>query len=140
MVTPGKVKRRVRLIAVTKDAMEVVNTTTGEVKAATPYVGNRAWRDVSPFVKVFDTEALLKLGMTEVKVFFYLLEIMDFNGRAYFEEDEFSALTGLGKRSAYYGLKGLVEKDFIRRDGGGAYWVNPNIAFRGNRDELMQIV
>ena len=51
-VTGGRVKKRVRLVAVTDNPIDVINKTTGEVKTATPYVGNRAWRDISSFIKV----------------------------------------------------------------------------------------
>ena len=118
--------------------MEVVDRTTGEVKVATPYVGNRAWRDISDFVKVFDPISFLKLGERELKVFIWVLIALDFDGKFVFDGSKCCKEVGFKcERSAYYGLKGLVEKDFVRKDKNGVYWVNPNIAFRGNRDELM---
>lgn len=137
---PGRVKKRVRLVAVTQNPMDVVNIATGEVQRATPYVGNRAWRDVSDFVKVFDTDELLRMGKDEFRVFVYGWSRLEFNGKFDIEIEDCMEHTGLSRASIYRGLDKLVKRDAIRRDGGGAYWVNPNIAFRGNRDELMQIV
>jgi hypothetical protein len=63
---------------------------------------------------------------------------LDFDGRFVFDGSDCVEQMGFkNSRSAYYGLRGLVEKDFVRRDKKGAYWVNPNIAYRGSRDELL---
>lgn len=136
-VSGGKVKRRVRMVAVSKDTLEIVNKTTGEVTVASPYVGKRQFRDIDEFVKVYNVEMLYGLKPAEYNMMIYALSRLNFEGKFMFDEAECLAKTGLSARMLYYGLKGLLDRDFIRRDKRGAYWVNPNIAFRGSRDDLL---
>lgn len=139
-VQASKLKRRVRMVAVTTNPIDVVNKTTGEVMTATPYVGNRAWRDVSDFVKVFKPREIGMLSEREFKVFCWAMGRLDFEGRFKFNGAECKEAMGFkSERSVYYGLKGLVEKDYVKKDKRGMYWVNPNIAYRGNRDELLDL-
>lgn len=136
-VEAQKLKRRVRLVAVTQNPIDVVNVATGEVQRATPYVGNRAWRDISDFVKLYDVQGLLRLKPYEWKVFMVALSELGFDGRFEFSEERYAEKIGCKRGLVYKGVRGLVEKDFIRRDKKGVYWVNPNVAFRGSRDELL---
>ena len=136
-VTGTKIKKRVRMVAVSKDPLEIVNRVTGEVTQASPYVGKRQFRDVGEFIKIYDPLGLAQLKSYEAKVFYYALSKLDFDGLFVFETDECMEQTGLKRTSVFGGLGGLVEKDFIRRDKRGCYWVNPNIAFRGSRDDLL---
>lgn len=140
IVQPEKVKKRVRMIAVPKNPMDIVNTVTGEVERAMPIVGKRAWRDISSFVKIFDVKALICMKSDEVRVFLYCMEVLDFDGKFLVDIEKCKKMTGLCRSSIYRGLERLTEKDAIRRDGGGRYWINPNIAYRGSRDELMDIL
>ena len=139
IVQPEKVKKRVRMIAVPKNPMDIVNTVTGEVERAMPIVGKRAWRDISSFVKIFDVKELIRMRSDEVRVFLYCMEVLDFDGKFLVDIDECKRMTGLCRSSIYRGIEKLTERDAIRRDGGGRYWINPNIAYRGSRDELMEI-
>lgn len=125
------------MVAVTRNPLDVVNTVTGEVTRATPYVGSRAYRDISEFVKVYDWGALMKLKVYEFKVLCYALDKLDFEGKFLFSADECMIATGLGRRSVFDGLKGLMDLDYIKKEKKGMYWFNPNIAFRGSRDGLL---
>jgi len=137
-VKADRVKRRVRMVAVANNPIDVVNKVTGEVFTASPYVGSRAWRDVSDFVKVYRPEDIGILSKREFMVFCWALGRLSFDGRFEFNGAECKEQMGFKcERSAYYGLKGLVEKDLVRKDKRGSYWVNPNIAYRGSRDELL---
>lgn len=139
-VQPDKVKKGVRLSAVASNPIDLVSRSTGEVVGATPYVGRRTVRDISDFVKVYSPMELLELSERELKVFCWALSGLDFDGKFSFDGAKCKEELGFKcERSAYYGLKGLVEKDFIRKDRKGIYWINPNIAFRGSRDELMEL-
>ena len=74
-----------------------------------------------------------------MSVYAYGLHEMDFDGKFVFNESECMRLTGIGRTMVYDGLRGLISRDFIRKDKRGVYWVNPNIAFRGSRDELLDL-
>ena len=138
-VSGARVRRRVRMVAVADNPLEIVNKVTGEVSIASPYVGSRAWRDIASFIKVFDTDKISDLQRGEYSVFFWMLGKLDFDGGVLLDVDECARSRGISKRMVYYSVRGLVDKDFIRKDKRGMYWVNPNIAFRGNRDELLEL-
>lgn len=138
-VVGGRVKRRVRMIAVTNNPLEVIDRRTGEVKMATPYVGSRAWRDIEDFVKLYDTSSLMGLRLCEWRVLLCVMEDLDFDGLFVYNEEECVRRTGMTGRMVYRGLKGLVDRDIVRRSKRGVYWVNPNIVYKGSRDELLEI-
>lgn len=139
-IREARVKKRVKIIAVADCPMDIVNPVTGEVRRATPYMGSRRFRDTSDFVKMYDLKSIGMLSQREFKVFCWILDELDYTGTVTFSgercKDEMGFKT---ERSAYYGLKGLVDKDFVRKDKKGLYWVNPNIAFKGSRDELLEL-
>lgn len=139
MVEDARVKKRVRMVAVADNPLDIVNTKTGEVKRAMPFVGNRAYRDVSEFVKVYDWMSLVQMKSYEWKVFGYACEELEFDGSFRMVYEDCMRMTGLSRSGVDKGLKGLVEKDYIRRECNGHYWINPNIAYRGSRDELLDI-
>lgn len=136
-VDKPRVKKRVKMLAVSENTLEVVNRETGEVVKASPYVGKRSLEDVGEFIKLYEPKRLLELSYCELCVFVYGLGCLDFDGKFEFSFDACHEVTGLSKKSVYIGQRGLIEKDFIRRESRGRYWVNPNIAFRGSRRELL---
>ena len=125
------------MVAVAGNPIEVVNRSTGEVIGATPYVGKRMLRDTSDFVKLYDTEALLSFGNDEWRVFVYCMGRLDFGGKCVVDVEDCMQKTGMCRSSIFNGLNKLVARDALRREGGGRYWINLNIAFRGSRDELI---
>lgn len=136
-VVPQKVKKGVRLSAVTRYPLELVSRTTGEVVGATPYFGRRALRDISDFIKIYKPAVLLHLVIAEIKVLAYMMEKLDFSGMVEFDEEESMEYTSLSRASVYRGISGLIRKDIIRKDKRAHYWVNANVLYRGSRDELM---
>lgn len=137
-VRGGKIKRKVRMIAVTSDPMEVINMRTGEVKTATPFMGRRVFKDQTDFIKVYNPDAMGKMSDRALKVFLYGMREMGFDGRFLLRTDECSAMVGLKKSSIMRGVQDLLEMNAISRHQKGVYWINPNIAFRGNRDDLLE--
>ena len=131
------VRKRVRMVAVTENPLEIVNKVTGEVTSATPYVGKKAVRDVTEFIKLYDTMALMRLKPCEMRVFLYVLSVLRFGGEFSFNYTDCMEKTGMKKSSVYDGLMGLASKDFVKRDDDDRWWINPNIAYRGSRDELL---
>jgi len=139
VVRDAKVKRRVRLVAVTTNPMDIVNTATGEVERATPYVGKRQWRDIGEFTKVYSAEVVFGLSVYAFRVMHWIWSVMDFEGAFAFDADACAERIGVGRRHAFRGLKELKEKDIVRKNKGSLYWFNPNIAFRGSRDDLLDL-
>ena len=125
------------MIAVTRNPLDIVNTVTGEVSRATPYVGKRSVRDISEFVKLYDVQAMMDLKVYEYKVMCYALGKLSFDGQFVFVATECMEQTGLSRRSVFNGMEGLKKRDYIRKDKKGVYWVNPNVAYRGSRDDLL---
>lgn len=116
--------------------MEVVDKVTGEVKAVTPLVGNRAYKDTSEFVKLYEFDYLMDLKVYEMKVLLYMLREMSYQGMTIFKSSECAKVTGMSKSMVYMGLKGLIDRDVIRKEGQRMYWINPNIACKGSRDNF----
>ena len=130
-------KKRTRMVAVTENPLEIVNKETGEVTSIIPSVGKKSVRDVTEFIKVYNPAALMNLKPCEMKVLLYIMSVLRFGGEFSFECTECMKRTGMKKSSVYNGIVGLEDRDYIRRDENGKYWINPNIAYRGNRDELL---
>ncbi len=140
-VNPYKVrvtsfKKRTRIVCVASNPIEIVDKVTGEVRGATPYVGNRAYKDTTEFIKLYDARVLLEMSTCEVKVFSYVMGHIQYGGLLAFDIDECGRYTGLGKSAMYKGIGLLCEKDIIRRDGGSRYWVNPSVVCKGSRDKF----
>ena len=132
-VTSFRKKRKFILV---DKPLEVVNTETGEVTAATPLVGNSSYRDTSPFVKLYDPEVLVRLRQNETKVFSYILMNMDYSGSFRLVMKQCTDYTGLSQNTVYIALRRLKELDVIMKDEKSTYWVNPNIACKGSRDGM----
>ena len=128
---------RTRMVAVAGNPIDVVNRSTGEVIGATPYVGRRMLRDTSDFVKLYNPKQLARLRPCEYVVFMCALGRLTFEGKFAFDEEVFIEEAGYARGNVYKGLRGLIEKDYVRKDKRGSYWINPNIAYRGSRDELL---
>lgn len=139
IVSEARVKKRVRMVAVASNPLDVFNPRTGEVTRAMPYTGKREWRDISEFVKVYDTDALMGLKSYELKVLFYAWGELEYDGSFWIKREECAEKTGLCLGSVDKGIKGLIDMDMIRRESNGHYWMNPNIAYRGSRDDLLDI-
>ena len=129
-------RKRTRMVRVTSNPIEIIDKVTGEVKAATPFVGNRAYRDTTEFVKLYDTDILLSMSNCEVKVFGYVMKNMQYGGLVVIDIDECSDYTGLGRSAVYKGIGLLCEKDVMRKDGNSRYWTNPSVVCRGSRDNF----
>ena len=138
VVSNVPVRRRVRLVAVSSNPIDVVNTRTGQVESATPYIGKRTWRDVEEFTKVYPSDEIYELSINALRVMFYVWTVMDFDGMFVFSADECAEKIGVKKRQVFNGLRELRDRDIVRRDRGCRYWFNPNIAYRGNRDDLLR--
>lgn len=128
-------KKRTRVLKV-ESPMEVVDKLTGEVKAVTPLVGHKAYRDTSEFVKLYEYDYLMGLATYEMKVFLYMLREMDYGGLVVFKVGECAMLGSMSRSLVYKGLKGLCDRDVIKKEGQKMYWVNPNIACKGSRDNF----
>jgi hypothetical protein len=127
------------MVAVNKNPLEVVNTVTGEVTLASPYVGKRQYRDIGEFIKVYNPLMMMRMSKEEYRVFMYALCRLDFSGLFRFDTTDCMDSTGMSRSGVFRGLSGLLGMDAIRKDKRGLYWINPNIAFRGSRDELLEI-
>ena len=128
-------RKKRKFIAVDKP-LEVVDKETGEVMNATPLLGNSSYRDTSPFVKIYDPSVFTKLSSGECSVFAYVLEVMEYNGVFILDMDSCTSYTGLYGNSIYRALRKLCELDVLMKDSRSKYWVNPNIACKGSRDNL----
>ena len=132
-----KVRKRFKAEAVGVAPLETYNLKTGEVRAATQLVGQNKFYDVTDFVKFYEPSALIGMSNQAVAVFAYIASHLQFGGYVQFDYDECIEYTQYHSRqSVYRGLMELKEKDVVRQKCRGEWWVNPNIIYRGQRDEL----
>ncbi len=132
-----KYRKRFKADAVGTAELEVINKTTGEIRTATQIVGNQRYYDTTDFVKLFEPAILARMNKNEVAVFSYLISRLQFGGYVMFDYKDCLQYTGYTSRQAIYrGLVGLTQRDVIRPKKKGEWWVNPNIVYRGQRDEF----
>lgn len=136
-VVAKKHRKRFKAEVVGRNSVELIDRKTGEVKLATQIVGNSRYYDTTDFVKLFEPAILIKMSRAEVAVFCYLISHLQFGGYAVFDYNECLVYTGYNSRQTIYrGLVELNKKDVIRQKAKGEWWVNPNIVYRGQRDEF----
>ena len=137
IVKVTKVRKRFRPEVIGGKPVEVINTETGEVTVGTQLVGRQKTYDSSEFIKWYDPKVLIGLSSAAVAVFSYIVSRLRFGGIVSFEYKNASEYTGyVNRQSLWRGLQELLRLDIIRPKAKGEYWVNPNIVYRGQRDEF----
>ena len=132
-----KYRKRFKADAVGTAPLETVNMKTGEVRTATQLVGTQKYYDTTDFIKLFEPEVLIGMSAPCVAVFSYIMSHLQFGGYVSFDYQDCLQYTGYSSRqSVYSGLQELRKKDIIRQKSRTDWWVNPNIVYRGQRDEL----
>lgn len=135
-----KCRKRFKADAVGTAPLETVNLKTGEVRSATQLVGTQKIYDTTDFVKLFEPGILVGMSSGAVAVFSYLMSRLQFGGYFVFNYNDCLEYTGYTSRQAVYrGLMELARMDVVRPKERGEWWVNPNIVYRGQRDEFETI-
>ena len=136
-VISKKCRKRFKADAVGTAPLETVNLMTGEVRRATQLVGTQKMYDTTDFIKFFEPAVLIGMSREAVAVFSYITSRLQFGGYVCFDYPDCIEYTGYHSRqSLHRGLKELEKKDVIRPKARHEYWVNPNIIYRGQRDEF----
>ncbi len=136
-VVVTKYRKRFKADAVGTAPVELVNKQTGEVRNATQIVGTQKIYDTTDFIKLYEPAVFIGMSSNEVAVFSYLMSHLQFGGYVQFDYAECMTYTGYTSRQAIYrGLIGLTKRDVIRPKKKGEWWMNPNIVYRGQRDEF----
>jgi len=136
VISDARLKSSVKLTAVASAPLDLVDRVTGDVMQVKPYFGTRSYRDVSEFIKVYDPIAIALMKPFELKVFMYGILKLDYEGGFDLVVDECMKMMNMCESSVKKGIRGLLAIDAVRREKKGKYWINPNIAYRGNREEL----
>lgn len=132
-----KCRKRFKAEAVGTAPLETYNLKTGEVRTATQLIGSQKVYDTTDFIKFYEPGILVGMGSEAVAVFAYIISCLQFGGYVQFDYDECIKFTGYHSRqSVYRGLSELGKKDVVRPKCRGEWWVNPNIIYRGQRDEF----
>ena len=140
-VLAKRVRRRFRAEAVGLNQIETVNLKTGEVGTATQLIGSQKVYDSTDFIKLYDPHIFCELSVSGTKVLSYIISELQFGGYVAFDYTDCMEYTGYDSRKAVCsGLKELKDKDIIRAKKRGEWWVNPNIVYRGQRDEIYAMI
>ena len=136
-VKAKKCKKRFKADAIGLTPIETVNLKTGEVRSATQLIGTQKIYDTTDFIKFYEPEILVGMSSEAVSVFAFIMNRLQFGGFIKFDYDECTKYTGYNSRqSVYRGLMELKNKDVVRQKCRGEWWVNPNIVYRGQRDDF----
>lgn len=139
-VVVKKCRKRFKADAVGTAPLETYNLVTGEVRTATQLVGTQKIYDTTDFVKFYEPSILIGMSSEAAAVFAYIASRLQFGGYVQFDYDECIAYAGYKSRqSVYRGLMELAKKDVVKQKCRGEWWVNPNIIYRGQRDEFESI-
>lgn len=137
IVVAKKYRKRFKADAVGVEPVETINLRTGEIRAATQLVGTQKIYDTTEFVKFYEPGILVRMSSGAVAVFSYIVSNLQFGGYVMFDYKECLGYTGYKSRQAVYrGLMELAKLDVVRQKSKGEWWVNPNIVYRGQRDEF----
>lgn len=140
-VLATRTRKRFRATAVGIQPIETVDPETGEIRQATQLIGSQKVYDSTDFIKFYEPLILTKLTLAGVKVFSYIVSALQYGGYVAFNYEDCMSFTGYTSRKAVCaGLNDLKENDVIRKKSFGEWWVNPNIVYRGQRDEIYAVV
>lgn len=140
-VLAKRTRKRFRADAVGLNQIETVNLKTGEVGTATQLLGNQKVYDSTDFVKVYEPAIFEVLSLAGIRVLGYIINALQFGGYVAFDYDACMSFTKYSSRKAVCaGLNNLKAHDVIRLKKRGEWWVNPNIVYRGQRDEIYAII
>ena len=132
-----KCRRRFKADAVGTAPIETVNLKTGEVRTATQLIGMHKFYDTTDFIKFYQPSVLIGLSREAVAVFSYITSRLQFGGYVCIDyADCISYTSYTSRQSIYRGLRELEKLDIIRPRSRHEWWVNPNIIYRGQRDEF----
>lgn len=138
IVIAQKARKRFRPKAIGSTPVEVYNTTTGEVTLAKQLVGQQQLYDSSDFIKFYQPDILCSLSQPAVIIFAYIATNLRFGGIVTIHPKEAAAFANYKNLSSISrAINELLQKDVIRKKDRNEYWVNPNIIYRGQRDEFM---
>ena len=139
METPYKVvskRKRRKFICIDKpEKKEYVDKDTGEIKECVNLVGSSQFFDSTRFVKVFEVDSAIGLGIAGFRMFMYVLKNISYAGTFKLDMNSASDMTGYGRDGIYRGIREMESLGMINRKNKMEWWVNPNIMYIGNRDK-----
>lgn len=132
-----KCRRRFKADAVGTAPLETVNLLTGEVRTATQLVGGQKVYDTTDFIKFYEPGILVGMSREAIMVFSYIMSNLQFGGYVQIDVPDCIEYTGYTSRqSISRAIKELEKMDVIRKRSKREWWVNPNVVYRGQRDEF----
>jgi hypothetical protein len=138
MASPYKVdmiRKRKKFINVNRpENVDYVDAETGEVRHMVNLVGHTEIVDSTPFVKLYDYDSLMCLSLCGVRCLLYVMSAMQYGEKFRFDVSKCAEYVGCSRHYVYRGRKELEDADIIKRANSRSYFVNPNILYKGNRD------
>lgn len=134
-----KTKRKKFINASKPENVEYIDTKTGEVRQMVNLIGHTEFVDSTDFVKLYDTDSLMCLSLCGIRVLFYVMNELHYGETFHFDSDKCIEYTGGSRHYVYRGRKELIDCDIIRKAKGSFYYVNPNVIYKGNRDNYGKV-
>ncbi|MDO4691210.1 MAG: hypothetical protein Q4A58_07955 [Fusobacterium sp.] len=133
----GKMFLQPRANTIIAKSQALVDTNTGEIIDEAILIGKRKIVDKSQFAKIYASEIsiLYELSKTAQNIFLYLIKVMDYDNRVYFNyKREFAKVNYTAHTAPLKGLRELIAKNIIACDiREHTYWLNPTIVCKGER-------
>ena len=118
----------------------IVNLTDGDVKNDVLLVGKRKYVDSEDFIKLFTKElrVIFDLSKSTQQVFAYMLKKVGYEDKLIFNFSDCQKTTKYSRTTIFRALGELFKKEFIARNIGFVYWINPKLFYKGDRLVVMR--
>lgn len=85
-------------------------------------------------------QSLELIGNQKIKLVFWLIDNMDSENKVCMTQRQMVKATGISLDTVNYTLKVLIENNFLIKHNIGVYKVNPDMIFKGGKNERMNVL
>ena len=129
-------RKKVKVIG----TQEYINKTTGEIEEMN--VISIEERDAN-FHKIWLEHIIASIeliGNQKIKVAFWIIENLDKENKLTYSLQRISKETGASYQTVQKTIKSLIDTDFLIKQSACVYIVNPDIIFKGGKNERMNVM
>lgn len=80
------------------------------------------------------------IGNQKTKLAFWLLDHLDKENKITMTYRQIADASGISYQTVYRTMNALIESDFLVKINGGAYRVNPNMLFKGGKNDRLNVL
>lgn len=80
------------------------------------------------------------IGNQKTKLAFWLLDNLDRENKITMTYRQIADKSGMSYQTVYRTMNALIESDFLVKINGGAYRVNPDVLFKGGKNDRLNVL